>query len=47
MYRLCLALSLLALPAFCQSMGTAGTVRGKVTDPARPSPAPQWGCPTT
>jgi len=34
MFRFCLAFSLLALPAFCQSMGSAGTVRGKVTDPS-------------
>ena len=34
MLRLCLLFSLLALPTFCQSMGTAGTVRGKVTDPS-------------
>ena len=34
MIRFCLVFSLLALPAFCQSMGTAGTVRGKVTDPS-------------
>ncbi len=34
MLRFCLILPLLALPMFCQSMGSAGTVRGKVTDPS-------------
>ena len=34
MLRLCVALLLLASPMFCQSMGSAGTVRGKVSDPS-------------
>ena len=33
MLRSCLVFLLLALPTFCQSLGSAGTVRGKVTDP--------------
>jgi len=33
MLRFCLVFLLLALPTFGQSMGTAGTVRGKVSDP--------------
>lgn len=34
MLRFCLAFFLMALPTFCQSLGTAGTVRGKVADPS-------------